>query len=305
MPFEETTRYVRGRVIDTTGSDRSRMKVSLVPTGTVTPGSTRRAMRIDQNGNFEITSVPPGSYTLVAAIPARQRSVSARVPLQVGNSGVENATITINPPMNLQGRVRIEGNTTLAPSNIQLSLRSLEPEMAMYGGPAPGVKSGADGSFQLQNVNPDLYTLSVSSLPDGMYIKSVLVNGVDMQLTGMDLTRGGMGPIDIVLSPNAGQTTGLVQNAQQQPAANATVVLVPQETERKTLPQFYRTASTDATGRFSLVNLTPGAYRVYAWEVVESGAYMDPEFMRPFENRGEPVMVKESGKEDLQVKLIG
>ena len=300
---KKRTVHVRGRVIDTTGSDRNRMMVSLMPTGPSSPGSMRRAARIDQNGNFEITSVPPGSYTLIAAIPARQQSVSARLPLQVGNSGVENASITINPPMNLDGRVRIDGNTTLTPANIQVSLRSLEPDMMMFGGPPPSVKSGANGAFQIQNVNPDLYTLSLSGLPDGMYIKAVLVNGVDAQLTGLDLSRGGVGPIDVVLSPNAGQATGLVQNEQQQPAANVTVVLVPQELERKSLPQFYRTASTDTTGRFSLVNLTPGAYRVYAWEVVESGAYMDPEFMRPFENRGEPVLVKESGKEDIQVKL--
>ena len=302
---KKRTVAVRGRVIDTTGSDRSRMMVSLTPTGSATPGSTRRAMRIDQNGNFEITSVPPGSYTLIAAIPTRQRSVSARVPLQVGNSGVENATITINPPMNLDGRVRIDGNTTLTPANIQLSLRSLEPDAMMFGGPTPSVKSGANGVFQLQNVNPDLYTLSLSGLPDGMYIKAVLANGIDAQFTGLDLTRGSVGQIEVVLSPNAGQATGLVQNEQQQPAQNVTVVLVPQETERKSQPQFYRTASTDATGRFSLVNLTPGTYRVYAWEVVESGAYMDPDFMRPFENRGESLMVKESGKEDVQVKLIG
>ncbi len=300
---KKRTVHVRGRVIDTTGSDRTRMMVSLVPTGPAAPGSTRRAMRIDQNGNFEIQSVPPGSYTLIAAIPARQRSVSARIPLQVGSSNVENATITINPPMNVDGRIRIDGNSTLTPANIQLSLRSLEPDTMMFGGPPPGVKSGANGVFQLQNVNPDLYTLSLSGLPDGLFIKGVLVNGVDSQLTGLDLTRGSVGPIDIVLSPNAGQATGLVQNEQQQPASNATVVLVPQEAERKRLAQFYRTASTDTSGRFSLVNLTPGSYRVYAWEVVESGAYMDPEFMRPFENRGEPLLVKESGKDEIQVKL--
>jgi hypothetical protein len=300
---KKRTVHVRGRVVDTTGSDRSRMMVSLVPTGPAAPGSTRRAMRIDQNGNFEILSVPPGSYILIAAIPARQRSVSARVPLQIGSSNVENATITINPALNLDGRIRIEGNSPLTPANIGLSLRSLEPDAGMFGGPPPSVKSAANGVFQIQNVNPDLYALSLSGLPDGLYVKGVLVNGVDTLYTGLDLTRGTVGPIDIVLSPNAGQATGLVQNEQQQPAANVTVVIVPQEPERKSLPQYYRTASTDATGRFSLVNLSPGAYRVYAWEVVESGAYMDPDFMRPFENRGEPLLVKDSGKEDIQVKL--
>ncbi len=305
--FEMTLRKKRtvkvtGKVIDTTGSDKNRMMVSLVPTGPAAPGSTRRAMRMDQNGNFEITGVPPGSYTLVAAIPARQKSVSSRMPLQVGASGVENATITINLPMNLIGRVRIEGNPT-PPSGLSLGLRSLEPDLMPFGGPPPSVKTDAGGNFQLLNVNPDLYALSISGMPDGSYIKSILVNGVDSQLIGIDLTRGVAGPIDIVLSPNAGAATGLVQNEQAQPAANVTVVLVPQEVERKSNSQFYRTTSTDATGHFPLAGLIPGSYRVHAWEVIESGAYMDPDFMRPFENRGEPLTVKESGKEDLQVKI--
>jgi len=43
---------------------------------------------------------------------------------------------------------------------------------------------------------------------------------------------------------------------------------------------------------------------VFAWEDVETGAYMDPEFMKPVEKLGESVTIRENSKELLKLKLI-
>ena len=40
------------------------------------------------------------------------------------------------------------------------------------------------------------------------------------------------------------------------------------------------------------VDLTPGEYKVYAWEDVEMGAYMDPDFMKPIESKGEGLTLR-------------
>jgi hypothetical protein len=53
-----------------------------------------------------------------------------------------------------------------------------------------------------------------------------------------------------------------------------------------------------------LKNLDPGEYKVFAWEDVEAGAYMDPEFVKPVESQGESVTIRENSKERLQLKLI-
>jgi hypothetical protein len=50
--------------------------------------------------------------------------------------------------------------------------------------------------------------------------------------------------------------------------------------------------------------VVPGEYRVYAWEDVEYGAWMDPDFMKPLESRGEAVSVSEGGRQAIQVNLI-
>ena len=65
---------------------------------------------------------------------------------------------------------------------------------------------------------------------------------------------------------------------------------------------YYKTVTTDQRGRFTIID--PGEYKVFAWEDVEPGAYMDPEFVHPVESQGEPVTIRESSHENLQLKLI-
>jgi len=43
---------------------------------------------------------------------------------------------------------------------------------------------------------------------------------------------------------------------------------------------------------------------VFAWQDVESGAWFDPDFLRPLENSAQPVNVREGGQEDVKVSLI-
>jgi 5-hydroxyisourate hydrolase-like protein (transthyretin family) len=297
---------LKGHVSDASGltAEARRIMVVLTPRDPAAGPSMGRPTTIDRNGNFEIRGVTPGSYNLVAAVPSREVTAAARMQVDVGNRSVDNLNITINPPLTVAGRIRIEGQTdTTAVPNVQVSLRSREGGNRMFGSNAAG-KVAADGTFTLANVNPDQYTLTLSGLPDGYYIKSIRAGEQDALTPGLDLSRGAAGAIDVILSPNAGQVTGIVQNGQQQPAPGAAVVLVPLEAERSTQPQYYKTATTDDTGRFTVKTLDPGQYRVYAWQEVESGAYMDPDFIKPVENSGQTVTIRESSQETVQVKLI-
>jgi hypothetical protein len=50
--------------------------------------------------------------------------------------------------------------------------------------------------------------------------------------------------------------------------------------------------------------LTPGDYRLFAWEDIQTGAWEDPDFMRPYEGRGTPAHVNEGTNNDVQVTVI-
>jgi len=66
----------------------------------------------------------------------------------------------------------------------------------------------------------------------------------------------------------------------------------------------YKTATTDQCGKFTVKNLDPGEYKVFAWEDMEFGAYMDPELVKPVESLGEAMTIRENSKAQVQLKLI-
>ena len=295
---------VRGHITDASGATpgRQRLMVSLQPHGLSGPGGNHMAAA-SANGDFEISGVGPGSYTLLAALNGRGQSLTAKMPVEVGNADVENVAITIHPPITLSGHLRVDGQTDASLDAIRVNLRRVE-----QGGPGftnvPPAKLEPDGSFSLPNISPDQYRLTLSGLPAGFYVKALRIGDRDALTAGLDLTNGAAAALDIVLSPNAGVAGGLVQNEQQQPAAGVTVVAIPQETGRKDQPQYYKTAVTDDTGHFTLTSLDPGQYKIYAWRDIEGGAYMDPDFLKPVESHGEGVVIREGGQETVQVRLI-
>ena len=88
-------------------------------------------------------------------------------------------------------------------------------------------------------------------------------------------------------------------NKDGKPAAGAIVALYSKEGSGN--PQG---RSTDENGITSFRGLKPGDYRIMAFEDIEPGAYMDPEYVKPFESRAKTVKLDANGHEAVQVKLI-
>jgi len=64
-------------------------------------------------------------------------------------------------------------------------------------------------------------------------------------------------------------------------------------------PPFYT-----RVGRIHLDNVVPGDYKVFAWEVVESNAWTDADFLRNYENNGAAVRITEGGRAAADVQVI-
>jgi len=68
----------------------------------------------------------------------------------------------------------------------------------------------------------------------------------------------------------------------------------------------FRQAITDSAGHFKMNGIAPGGYRLYAWEEVDTNALQwDPEFIKPFEGKGQDVQVSEGDKGTVSLKVIG
>jgi hypothetical protein len=79
------------------------------------------------------------------------------------------------------------------------------------------------------------------------------------------------------------------------------VVLIPAHREKVDL---FRTTHTDQNGKYTMTDLAPGEYKVFSWEAVDTNAYMDPEFLQPYEHLGKAISVTDSSSSSVGVKLI-
>ena len=66
----------------------------------------------------------------------------------------------------------------------------------------------------------------------------------------------------------------------------------------------YFTATSDQTGQFTLNNVPPGSYKLFAWEDIPAGAYQYPDFLRRYEDLGQVVTVTPNGTITANAKLI-
>jgi hypothetical protein len=307
------TLRVQGQVINgATGQPAQNAQIVLLPAQRATSGGGRSAIRnlgnfrsrINNQGGFEIRGVTPGSYELIAILNDRNNRMSARLPLEIGNSDVQNASLIVTPGFSLTGRLAIEGQSTTGNQDLTRIRVNLRPDAAaQVAGAPPASPVQADGTFKLDQVGRDDYRLTVSGMPRNTYVKSARYGAVDVMSDGLRLDHQPTASLDITISTSTGIADGSVQNEKQEVEPNVTVVFVPDAARRSRL-DLYRTTSTDATGHFHLEGLPPGDYRVFAWGEIEMGAWQDSDFLRTFEDRGKAVHISEGGTANIELRVI-
>ncbi len=320
------TRTVRvsGRVVNTiSGKPGLNTSVVLLPRFSPSRGvfPFRHQARVDNaEGAFEIQGVAPGSYILAATYFDReeQQRYEARLPVEVGSTDVEGITLIIGPGVELAGRIYVEGAVPAAQQGQGVAGGQTQDQFDMtkvgvYLSPFDFLSTlsrpssgGAkpDGSLKVENVSRDRYRVNVFGLPRDYYLKSARVGGQDVLEDGLDLTGGGPpNPLEITISAAGGRIDGAVLTEEQVPFGGASVVLVPEEGRREQR-RFYKSATTDQNGAFTLRGIPPGDYKLFAWEEIERGAYQDSGFLRRYEEQGEPVEVEEGSRLSVQLRLI-
>ena len=294
---------VSGHVINASSAPTKEAQVTLVGgSGAITFPAGQAST--DAKGAFEIRGVAPGAYTLIAeqfgnADP--EKVMRGRISVEVGEVNLGDVDVIVGPGASVSGHVRIEGKANPDLTKLTVSLDAQDDLSSM--GFAPDVSNVAlrpDGTFTFHDVPEGTYHIKVLPLPDGYYLKPS--GEGDAVEAGVKVGRNHAAAVDITLSTGAGRVSGSAAK-NQQPFAGATVVLVP-EGARRGQPRFYRQALTDSAGRFSISSVTPGDYKVFAWEEIERGMYFDPDFLQPYEDSGKPVHVEEGGNLNLEVELI-
>jgi hypothetical protein len=329
-------RRIRGRVIDRAGQSPASATIFLV-TRTANGGTSRRGG--PQNlaaagGAFEVRDVPPGNHEVVVEVTApgvpapppvapiipgvggviftdasgRRQLVTAtgRAPVSVGNSDVDGVVVTVGSGVEVSGQLRLDGQTgatvtTLDRLNVQLTPISGGAIGTDIQAPQPS-RANIDGSFAIQNVLPGEYRIGVAPLAPGFYIKEARIGQNDLLSEPLNVSASFSGSLEVVIRANAGQLDGTVVGEDLQPLAGIQAVLIPDEHRERV--DLYKTALSDQNGRFHMQGIVPGNYRIFAWQSIDQFRWFDPDVVKRYEQKGQPVLVREASRETVQAKII-
>ena len=262
---------------------------------------------VDPNsGEFDFSGIRPGTYTISAMKMGGPRDrLQGRTEVQVGASNVEGVIVTLARGVTIPGQVVLEGDNAasvaLGEKTIRVFLESAERGPSFGGGGRGAVN--ADGSFELEDVADGTYRLRMRPVPDGGYIAGVQFGDLDVTGKEINVAAGAQGPFKVRIRLSAGTLTGVVKNDKGQAAPNVRVVVAP-EISKRDQQELFSAQSTDQYGSFSVKNLAPGEYRVWALSKLEGEQHMDPDFLATIEKQGEKLEVDEKGSYTLDLKLI-
>jgi len=285
---------IRGKVVNATGG-RGTVMVMLTPKEGAQGNVGTSPARAPDN-RFELRGVTPGSYVVHAQLGNGSQSSVAVQEVHVSNSHVDGLVLTVAPGSDVQGTVKVEDAT--GPVDIPNLSVTLRPALPVAMGGVPRVKVDSDLKFTLKNVAPLNYTVSVVGTPDNCFVKSIRFGGQEVPEDGIDVTSGG--EMVIVLSATAGEVDGAVVDKEGKVVAGAIGALIPKDGPSTAI----QSRVGDEYGAVTFKGLKPGEYRLIAWEDIPPGAFLDPEFRKRFEGRGESVKLDASAKQAIQVKVI-
>jgi hypothetical protein len=254
---------------------------------------------------FELLGVAPGSYYLRPTFSDGRVSHATRIPFTVIDADVKDLRGEIRAS-ELIVRVIMKGASSATPAwiptplNAPIILRSVDSW-----GPGLAPEQAADGSMKFSNAIPGEYRILVPGVPRGFYVADIRHGSNSLNTNNTIVLSGGTSePVEVTISSGAGAVQGIVRSSRGQASA-AAVTLVPQLSQRSN-SMLYKRARASAEGVFTINDLAPGEYKIFAWEdgALPSGAEENAAFLARFENRGRAVTVRGGSTVDVTLDAI-
>jgi hypothetical protein len=292
---------------------------------------------VNSDGTFEIKSVAPGEYNLMAtARDPNGAQYTARTRISVGASDVGNITVSLRPGVEVRGRIVLDGTPpqNFRMTSIRVNLAAEDNPLSgilnfvtlnaggeagfdvvaadgarvnrrvagLLGGQSITAEVAEDGSFTLSNVGASLYRVRVTGLPQGVYLQAGRIDSSDA-LNGPITVENEGSSLFLQLGFSPGRVSGMVLDDRGERAPGAQAVLVPDESRRGRTDAYF-TATADQNGQFTFAAVPPGRYKLFSWEDIPAGAYQYADFIRRYEDRGQSLTVNPSGSITADARMI-
>jgi hypothetical protein len=278
-----------------------------VPAGMMDMVSSARPGQIQRDGTFDIANVTPGSYVATARIqtaggqggPGRGMAPTANARITVGNSDVNGVQLNLQSPVAVNGTVRYDladgpPAPQAQPANQDQPFQgrgpgaapgvvvTLIPAQRGFGGGAGQLKwDDAHQAFNWPEVQPGAYSLNarVTGIP-GAYVKSATLRGQDIRNQPFSVD-GPTGPIEIVVSDDAGTFQANVVDAEGHPASGGIVL--------KSASGRPLTGRAGDDGVATIESVPSGEYSAWAFDNISQVPWNEDDWMA--QHAGSPVHV--------------
>jgi hypothetical protein len=224
---------------------------------------------------------------IAAAIRAASPWWCAMADVATGDGGMSETHLALRPGGSISGRVVVEGSET-PPSLVRLTLTAVPAEQTgaadASGQPVPAPVD-ATGRFTIRGVMPGRYKVAIAGgAPAGYTLKSAVFAGRDVLDEPVEVSElAGPPPGAVTLTSRITEVDGVVSGSDDpgRPAPGVTVVAFAAD------PRFWTPGSRRiqavrpaSDGRFTIVNLPPGEYRIATVGDLEPERWTDPAFLR-------------------------
>jgi hypothetical protein len=263
--------------------------------------------------------LPNGAYD-IHAFTFGQSPGSGIGRVEVAGKPVKASPITLSPAGQIAVIVHQEytasnSNQPSGPTDMQLAQRrpvnitlrpvNLDGQWASLKNPT----SKDDQDLVLENVQPGAYYVTASQARG--YVAAMSANNVDLLRQPLVVgPGGGGGPIDITLRDDSATLTGTISSpgttaTQPDPMAIFAVLCIPVDTSSAAqMPGIVANQ-----GKFTVPNLPPGDYLVFAMSLTPNNSipqieYRNPDVLREYQTKGTTVTLSPGQKAEIQVPLL-
>ena len=133
-----------------------------------------------------------------------------------------------------------------------------------------------------------------------LYLKLVRYGNTESSDGTFTLASYGV-PLELVFSSRDAQLSGPVTGHATAPQ----VVLIPDTEDAARRQHETRTAVFDQNGVFSIGSTPPGSYKLFAFENVPEGIWLDPDFLKQVESAGAAFEAAEGDAKTIRTPLLG
>jgi len=269
-----------------------------------------------RSGRFSAFPVPAGSYRLRFSGQDSEGQLFADVPIQITGDTPE-----LRIPVGRTLTIPVEYETEFTRQDSQPSM----PGPWVYSGPAVAdvnalrrqmvygqlrlvsrtppyqqfgaMRESADGPMVIRGLEPGTYDVEVDTNSDA-YVASVTCGGLNLLTDPLVVAPGANPePIRVVLRDDGASLNGVVQAADgTQPGS----VLMVAESRQSLQRQIW----VDASGKFQVQGIAPGAYEILAFDHLDLVEYRNPEVLGPYLAHGAHVTLSAEQQAKVNVDLI-